>query len=100
MIYPFFQNRLQIYYKNLEYTRILCKKSNLFVVFADFFSLQCADGGHELVAPVLIGAEEIEGGAAGREQDGVAFVGRFKGRVHGIKQIIGGDNLQFVICDL
>ena len=29
----FTKNALQIYYKNLEYTRILCKKSNLFEVF-------------------------------------------------------------------
>ncbi len=36
--------------------------------------------------------EEVEGGAAGREQDGVAFVRGGKGRVHGIKQIIGADD--------
>ena len=68
--------------------------ANKSAFFADFFSLQCADGGHELVAAVLIGSEEIEGGAAGREEDGVAFVRSGKGRVNGIKQIIGGDNLQ------
>ena len=54
--------------------------------------LQCPDGGHKLITTVLVGLEEIEGRAARREKDGIAFVRGVISRLHGVVQIVRVDN--------
>ena len=51
---------------------------------------------HELVAAVLVGLEEVEGGTAGAEEDGVAVVSGVVGSLDGVMQIIRVDDLQGV----
>ena len=49
---------------------------------------------HELVASVFVGAEEVEGSAAWREEDGVAFAGSAESTLYGVVEVVGVNDIQ------